>query len=590
MRALLLLSVSWALAPSARAQAVPRRQIPPTVLSELALLEQRFEQALAADCHPDRCWSKGCAYVDHAVLDRPRAASLPGLADGAGPGSVEPQEFLTQATCAFAYEPAVPAADAEALGRRLQSKVSHGFTVVSVSRQELQPLAPELEQPLVPPAPEAAPEPPAPPPPRWSASLAARELWTELLPHAAWMIAVVLLTAAATALVWAWRRVGRETLEERALLAQLAREDGTGADAPAPEVADETDAQVAAIAAAWRERLAAATPDAPDPELQALARELLRDRDLPTLAKAVLEFPAAFVASFPSGGDVAAGKLALADYVKTVDPAELPSDEVFWSTLSRVSRAAALASQGDARLIRSLREDFGAPGLVALTDQVSPRAGALLFALAPADEQAEMVRLLGARAPALAEQLLRSNRMDDAESSYLFALVEAARAGGRLPAPPPGEVSERGTPFDAPGALSVLLAALAPSDRAAVMADAVARYHGALPAWLRGLLYPDLLLAIPEQARADLFLEVDAALVSAWLATLDEDARTRLLAGMPRALRASLDAAPAADGRERQLAAAASARGQLARGLQRQLVRAGLSFEQVVAAPPGAST
>jgi hypothetical protein len=67
--AMLSLLMSSALAQAPR---VPSRQIPPSVLVELQLLENRFDLALAADCDSDRCFSKGCSYLDHAVADRPR--------------------------------------------------------------------------------------------------------------------------------------------------------------------------------------------------------------------------------------------------------------------------------------------------------------------------------------------------------------------------------------------------------------------------------------------------------------------------------------------------------------------------------------
>ena len=73
----------------------PRRAVPVTVLREVDDLEVRFERALALDCAEERCFPTGCTYVDHAVADRPRGGSLPGLGDpGAGPGSVEAQAWL----------------------------------------------------------------------------------------------------------------------------------------------------------------------------------------------------------------------------------------------------------------------------------------------------------------------------------------------------------------------------------------------------------------------------------------------------------------------------------------------------------------
>ena len=317
-----------------------------------------------------------------------------------------------------------------------------------------------------------------------------------------------------------------------------------------------------------------------------MIRELLRDSDFPTLAKAALTFPGAFVGAFPSGGDVAAAKLALAEYLKVVDPEQLPDDATFSRGGARLTRAAALAAQGDASLVRSLRDEFGGPGLVALIEQLPARPAALLFALAPAEERLEVGRLLPPPARrALAEPLLRSNRMDPDESDHLFAVLAAARAGERLPAAPTGGGSERGAPFDALGPLSMLLHAVEPDDRAALFVSAIERFQGTLPAWHRGLVYPDLLLAVSREGRADLMLEVDPSQLAAWLAV--NAGADRLLEGAPRALRASIDGAELPAERPRLLQLAEAARVHLARSLQRQLAREGVAFEAAVVARPG---
>ena len=76
---------------------VPKRQIPPAVVSELRLLEHQFGRALAQDCAPERCFPKGCVYVSHTAVDQPAATSLPGLGQDPGPGSVPNQVYLTAA-------------------------------------------------------------------------------------------------------------------------------------------------------------------------------------------------------------------------------------------------------------------------------------------------------------------------------------------------------------------------------------------------------------------------------------------------------------------------------------------------------------
>ncbi|MBN2801259.1 MAG: hypothetical protein JXX28_19115 [Deltaproteobacteria bacterium] len=581
--------LSFALLGSAWAQApVPARHVPSSVMGELRLLENRFEIALAADCDPGRCVAQGCAYLDHQVADQPRSASLPGLGQDPGPGSAPEQAYLTQASCSFAYEDSVKAADAAALARRLGLKLSKAWTVVSVEPQQLEPLPRYLQEPA---PPEPAPEPPpveaeeeAPPPPEaWSAG---RELWASLLPHFFWMIGVLLVTFAATLLIWAWRRVGRASVEEQLLLAELAA--GDQAEPPTAPPSDEEDGDERFVAredAAWAARMSALDPSAPDPELVALTGDLLRAGELPLLAKAVLRFPDTLPAAFPTDGAVAAAKLELSEYLQGVDLEALPSDADFFRALNQRALAASLASQADAQVVRSLREDFGAAGLVALIGALPPRAAALLFAMAPPDEQQELVRLLQPQQVlSLSEALLSSNRMDRAERIHLFEVVGAARAGTALPpAPAAGEVTDRGVAFDAAGALSLLLEVVPTAARAALFAQTLRRFRGSLPAWQRGILVSEMLLSLSGEERADLFLEVEVEALAGWLSLRDPDLRAQLLAGTPDALRLSVQASSAFSSRARQLSLARTGRSLLSAGFQAQLSRARRSFESVVA-------
>ncbi len=581
-----LVNVAWA------QSQVPDRQIPPSVLSELRLLENRFDIALAADCDAQRCFSKGCTYVEHAVADQPRSMSLPGLAQEAGPGSVPTQEYLTQAHCSYAYEDSAEAGDIQALTRRLQSKVSKGWTVVSVNHERLQPVPDYLQEAPVeepPPEPEPVEEPEVIEPPATAFAIAVRELWTSLLPHFWWMIGLVMLTFAGTLLIWAWRRVGRASIEEQMLMAELERGDGgfsaedDGDAADADDAADDT-TFVSQQHATWRTRLESMDAEHPDLELQALIRTLLRAGDLPLLAKAVLRFPDTFPTAFPAGGEVASAKLELADYLKTVDADALPSDADFFRSLNRHALSAAVSSQSDAEIVRSLREEFGAFGLASVIGKLPARAGSLLFALAPADEQLEMVRLLTPQQVAdMSQMLLRSNRMDSAETAYLFDVVSAVRSDQPLPTPTQTTaISDLGAEFDAVGALSVLLESVNPDRRAALFADALQRFQGSLPAWYRGILLSDMLLKLAVEARADLLLEVDVKTLAAWLSLLDTETQGRLLAGTPTALQASVQASSVFPSRTEQLSLARRGRRDLAQAFQAQLARARVPFERVV--------
>ncbi|MFZ9886690.1 MAG: hypothetical protein ACO3JL_04220, partial [Myxococcota bacterium] len=214
------------------AQPVPRAHVPPSVLMEISVLERTFDAALGADCSLDRCMSKGCVYVQHQTVDVPRSSSLPGLPTEAGPGSVVPQEYLTEARCEFTYESSVDKKDVQALVRRLEQRLSRAWRKVSVVPQPLSPLSRELQEPLPSETPDATEDVDNPPPPlvepvadddeAWSSRAALRELWNELLPHFWWMVALFLSTIVAMALIWAARRLGKASLEERMMEAQLA--------------------------------------------------------------------------------------------------------------------------------------------------------------------------------------------------------------------------------------------------------------------------------------------------------------------------------------------------------------------------------
>ncbi len=572
------------------APAVPTRQIPPEVLVELQLLENRFEVALATDCDSGLCYSKGCVWLDHAVADRPRASSMPGLGAEPGPSAGDAQQYLTQVQCSFANERALPNATAQALVRRLQTRLTRGWTVVTVDHEVLPPLVAEVPVEV---EPEAEPEPPPPPPApvAWTAADAVHELWNTLLPDFFWMIGLGLVTFAATLLIWAWRRVGRASVEEQALLAELQQPEPPP-PAPTPvsaetTVEEEDRAFVAAQEANWKATLQAMDPARPDPQLQALVRERLRAGDLPLLAKAVLRFPDHFPAIFPNDGETATAKLELAELLQNVDAATLPGDVAFFTALQRHALAATLTSQPDARIVRSLREDFGAAGLVELINQLPARIGALLFALSPPSEQHEMVRLLAVpQAAGLCHQLLRSNRMDPSETRALFEVLRGTRGEGVgapvAPTGPASEITDRGVTFDAAGAVSVLLSSLPAQDRVELFDDALRRTHGSLPAWTRGILTADMLFTLSREARADLLLELDTEPLAAWLSLVDSDARARLLEGLPDSLRVSIQAASVFPSRTRQLSLAGRGRRELARGLQGQLARARIPFERAV--------
>lgn len=584
---------------------LPEKHIPPTVLMELRAVENQFDLALVRDCAPERCASKGCVYRDHVVVDLPRSSSLPGLGQSEGVGSVPPQEYLTQAHCEFAVEKSVSPRDVQALQKRLEQRLSKGWLQVTVGRQLLEPISASLaESPPapVPPAPKPVEPPPAAPvpPPQWEAGVALRELWLSLLPHFSWMIALVLATLATLAIIWALRRLGRESLEEKALAAQLAASAaakpvdepaGAAPQVAAPAAVDLAAAEQAAAVAEqrrrWTERVAKAELTEEGDAVVELLREWLKAGELGLLAKAILVFGDRLAVAFPSDGELAERKVELADFLKGLDEARLPSDADFFKTLSQHVVSASLLAQSDADTFRSLRDELGSAGLAQLMGQLPVRHGALLFALVPAELQDEVGRTLPPELrSALAEQLLLTNRMAREERQYLFAALDAARAGREVPVESPAAsegLVDRGRILDVAGALSVLLPLVEPSERQALLSSAVQRTGGAYPRWYEDILYPDMLLKVPGELLADLLLEVDVRGLAGWVSTQEPAWQAHFIGALSPTLQNALKANLAFGSRRDQLRLAQLGRGELVAAVKRLMARGRVSFADVLA-------
>lgn len=610
MKCAALLLALAALPSGALAQApLPQKHIPASVLMELRMLESQFDVALGHDCAPERCVSKGCVYGDHMVLDTPRSSSLPGIAQSEGPGSVPPQEFLTQARCDFAHEKSVAPRDALALVKRLEQRLSRGWLRVTVGHQILEPISADLgvspKSAETEPAPKAEPAVAPQPPAAWERGVAARELWLKLLPHFFWMIGLVLATVAGLVFVWALRRLGRETVEEKALQAQLAS--GALADAKKPDAeppaqeppADagrpaiplDKDAEEAAFANAqrqiWRERIAHSELGRDEGAVMAMLRQWLKAGELDLLAKSIVVFGDQLTLAFPADGELAVRKVELADYLRTLDERKLPSDAEFFRTLNHHAISASLLAQPDAATYRSLQEEFGGVGVAHLIGSLPPRHGALLFALAPADLQREVARTLAPEVRLqVVGELLLSNRISQEEQAHIFQALDAARLGKPLPPPPPpaqNRILDRGREVDAPGAMSVLFPLLDAHSRQALFDEALQRSSGELPHWYQDIFFPEMLLKVTPELQADLLLDVDIKGLAGWYSVQhpawQESFIGRLGASMQNAVRANMSFESRAD----QLRMARRGHVELVAALKRAVARGKVSFTELVA-------
>jgi len=611
MRNVYLLALVPALAMAqAPGTPVPEKHIPGSVLMELRAVESQFDLYLGRDCAPERCASKGCVYRDHAVVDLPRNSSLPGLPNDQGLGAVPAQEYLTKVHCEFAHEKSVPLKDVEALKKRLEQRLSKGWLTVTVGRSILEPISPGLAV-SPPPLPEAAPavkpEPkvePAPPQ-KWEAELALRELWVTLLPHFAWMIAVLLATLATLSVIWGLRRVGKESLEEKALAAQLLAsppkaveaelkpDDSGGKEVKEGHVlealpaGEDPQAFVAEQQKVWSERVAQADLGKDEGGVVELLRSWLGAREYDLLAKAILVFGDRLSLAFSSDGEYAVRKVEFADYLKNLDEHRLPSDAEFFRKLNQHAIASSLMAQADAEIYRSLREEFGGAGVANLVEQLPARNGALLFALVPADCQLEVARILSReRRLQVAEQLLASNRINRQDREHLFQTLDAARSGKPFPkAPMPAahEIADRGREVDAAGALSVLLQHVDPADRKVLFDSALTRSAGVYPSWYDSILYPDMLMKLPAEQRNDLLLEVEMKALAGWASVQPASWQVPFMNQLSNTMQAAMRANLGFQSRTEQWQLAHSGREQLVQAVKKQLSRGRLSFSAMVA-------
>jgi hypothetical protein len=563
-----------AIAAPARADRPPRTYIPAAVQLELRQAEARFESALAQDCATDKCFSNGCIYVSHTTTDLPRDTALPGLDAERGPGSVPVQDTLTEIRCGFAHEKNVGAKDVAALARRLEQRLSRGWLRVVVTTTELSPVPRRLSDALHPPedpaepqkpeddkaedaaadeAPAPVPPPPPTPPPTpevLTSDEVLRDLWESMLPHFSWMAAILLLTASVLSLIWAGRRLGAPSLDEKVLLAQLAHEPpppppppvsaepttSSNSATPSIEEADFVKAQEEL----WTSRLANASADS-DAIVAHLLQEWLRAGNFPMLARALLVFGDRVASALATDSDLAMKKLEFAAYFRDVDETTLPSRTEFFRRLNQHAMASTLLAQDDVKPYRTLREDFGSSGVVDLMEQLPARAAALLFALMPRDSQSDVARLLPQPLRiATAEHLLASTRMARAESEFIFESIAAVREGRPLPAPPPFTKTDRGPAIDGATALSVLLPHLQREQRAQLLQQAVAKSGGNAPRWFEDILFGAMLDNLETEARQDLLLEVDIRGLAAWLGSQEQEWQRAFTASLSTSLQAAL--------------------------------------------------
>lgn len=556
--ALLVLFVSLPAYPQVN---VPAVQIPPGVMAELKQLETRFESALAQDCPGETCFSQGCTYLAHETVDKPRDRSLPGLADkSAGPGSVAAQEYLKAARCEFSAEATLGQNVVEVIKQRLRRKLSAGFLTVTVVSREL----PSIPQPT----PEDTAAQGSPVPGAFEPSelksmpteTAWLQFWNHILPHFWWMIGLLLLTFCVSLIIWSLRRLGKTTIEEQLLLAELAQEK-SGAESAAPAgtagKAGSAASGGAVVAGGGVDQGAAADPSVEHAEWNRRFQEqpalfsriwtsFLMSGRVDLAARLALHFA-------PQGQGVpvlmSGRNLEVARYLESSDPSALAvAPDLFQELRKHHAVSALLASEG-ADLIRRVQSELSASGFPELLEWAGLRTAAVVFSWLVYPEKCTAVRNLSSENVFnLASYFMRSERIDLRDYEEVRNLLDALAAGQRpVPTAPPGGKRSSdsavvwGEPLDSGEALSALFS----SQKAADVQNFLARWqkeNGLLPEWMSGCVTPGRLLALPQERRKEVVLQLSPAECRAWMRTLNPDQAEALLAGLPETYLASVRA------------------------------------------------
>ncbi len=198
---------------------LPKEKIPASVMTELNQLSLTFQDILVRDCPAELCVAKGCSYEDHEETKAVESRSLPGLAgvsEDARPTD-GPQNFLTKARCEFVYESKLNSETYGILRTRLQQKLSRGFLSVSINGTAMNPMPESLQDKgeKLPPSKET--------PDDWK-NQREKQLWNLGLAHGPWMLGILLLTMATLIVIWAFRKLGKKSLEDQLAEAELLAE------------------------------------------------------------------------------------------------------------------------------------------------------------------------------------------------------------------------------------------------------------------------------------------------------------------------------------------------------------------------------
>ncbi len=527
-----ILSVAFIAAPCLAAPP-PKEIIPPSVGMEAGELSRKFEKALYEQCRPGQCYAKGCTPISHEIVTKRGDVSLPGIYNGRGEDSLDtPQAYLTQAQCAYSFENTLDTKMIQDLDRRLTTILSAGFLAVKVSSQALPPSHEELKE-------------PAKPTERSKAEIMQDELWHQFLPALPWLAGLLLAVLATMSLVWAFRRLGKESIEDKLLAKQLELE---AQEAVKPETQDTHEVQEVDLQKKRTEKFGqhlGAFQTSPK-LLQDIGKDWLERDRFHELSTAIKYFGAEGLKVVPDNPGAGQKRAALKEYYeKNHDSTELTDD--FLRELDKILAEKRGLGQDPLATFRAVHDQFGPAQIAEIVEMMPLPSAALTLVLLPVRTVLDTVPALSkSLIKSLAQRLLVENRMSPSlylqTRDWLNAVLE-----GRTPLGDSGLLANAsgGSPLDVSVTLSALLSQLESGERREVFKSAIEQNRGITPHWAHAIFYPEMLDKIATEQRNNVLLEQDPDALAAWFQKLrNQPLRQRILSHAPTLLRENLNRAP----------------------------------------------
>ncbi len=491
----------------AQTAGVPKEKIPDALLNQVRLIEADFVVALQKDCSGNVCYPRGCVYVSHEIVSMQGDRVLPGL-DNEKQVPSEPQYILTGVACEYAHENGLAKEEVSNLNRRLESKLSKGALRINLKAVEIPAAA-------IKPSLATAAE------PTWG-----QKLLDQFFLHFSWLLGTLLLLVLVTIVIWAWRRLGRDTKEEELrflLYRQRMEADAARGSLPVAVESPFDESK------AWAERLQRLQlAHDKNPEiLRARLQLALDEGQLGRVACSLALLAAAAESPLPSERQGSLVSLQLGEFMQGYVPSATEQRDV----LQDLEQQLSLKAHFDASLLVKVRQLFNRYDAVALLAQHSDlEARRALLALAPGLKIRELVDALPAMdVQTLAQSFCQSPRVS---SRAVELWLQREGASGLDP-----RVTQE---CDASWILGFLLGRLAPAARAQVTA-------GTQRAWIAQAFYADCLSQLTRERAQDVLLSVDGQSLVHWYSFLSSDEQTLVLDLLPASYQAQMRQLPRID-------------------------------------------